>query len=344
VARPKHHHYVTKAYLEGFLGPSQRHLVCYGRGRGPFRRSPEDLACQRNYYALKKEDGTWDDSIETLIGQTVEGPGLPVIQKLASGNTKLSWQDRNRISLLIAFQEMRTPSARERTRAFSRALNERVTHDIKTVDPHQNSVQIMGESGKTSTVTLDEMTKAHDEICDDHSTEIHRPLVGTALKLSDLLRYMKFTVYYPTGNEEFVTTDTPVIRVFRKPAPLGTGINRTDVEVRFPLSRKALLTLTHDLKLVELLERASDSKRSRLLKALPEIRIKPTVDSQVAALNRAHARHSHRWLFASNELDWAPAVLSEASAAPGILDLSSHNFIHFQSTVNYDPKMDSGAE
>ncbi len=239
VARPKQHHYVTKAYLEGFLRPSEQHLMCYGRGRGPFRRSPEDLACQRNYYALKKDDGTWDDSIETLIGSTVEGPGLPIIQKLSSGNTRLTWQDRNRISLLIAFQEMRTPSARERTRAFSRALRERVSHDIKAADPHQNSVQIVGASG-ASTVTLDEMLKVHDEICDDHSMEIHRSLMGAALKLSELLRYMKFTVHYPTGDEEFITTDTPVIRVFRGTAPLGTGINRSDVEIRFPLSRNSI--------------------------------------------------------------------------------------------------------
>jgi hypothetical protein len=341
VARPKQHHYVTRAYLEGFLGPSQQHLVCYGRGRGPFRRCPEDLACQRNYYALKKEGGTWDDSIETLIEKTVESPGLPVIQKLASGNTRLSWQDRNRISLLIAFQEMRTPSARERARTFSRVLSERITRDIKAADPHQNSVQFVGESGKTGTVTLDEMIKVHDEICDDHSMEIHRMLVGAALKLSDLLKYMKFTVHYSTGNEEFVTTDTPVIRVFHGGAPIGTGINRKDVELRFPLSSKAFLTLTHDAKLMELLEHASGSQRSRLLEVLPEIRIKHVVDSEVAALNRAHARHSHRWLFASNELEWASAVLSGASAAPGISDLSSYDLIHFQSTVNYDPKMDS---
>ena len=270
MARPKQQHYVTKAYLEGFLRPSHQHLVCYGRGRGPFRSSPEDLACQRNYYAIKKNDGTWDDSIETLIGETVEGPGLPIIQKLASGNTGLSWQERNRISLLIAFQEMRTPSARERTRVFSRALHERVSRDIKAANPQQNSVQIVSESGKTSTVTLDEMIEVRNEICDDHSMEIHRTLVGAALKLCDLLRHMKFTIHYPTGNEEFVTTDTPVIRVFHSPAPLGTGINRLDVEIRFPLSRKAFLTLTHDAKLIELLEGASGPKRSRLLEALPD--------------------------------------------------------------------------
>jgi Protein of unknown function (DUF4238) len=96
VARPKQQHYVTRAYLEGFLGNSEQHLVCYGRGKGPFRKSPGDLACQRNYYAIRKTDGTWDDSLEELIGKTVEDPGVPVIQKLASGRTRLSWTERDR--------------------------------------------------------------------------------------------------------------------------------------------------------------------------------------------------------------------------------------------------------
>ncbi len=254
MARPKQHHYVTKAYLEGFLRPQEVHLVCYGRGgRGPFKRLPEDLASQRNYYALKRDDGSWDDTFESLIGRTVEDPGLPVIQKLASGSTRLGWQDRERIALLIAFQEMRTPSARARARAFSKVLYERVAHDIKAANPDQKSIQIAGESGKTSTVTLDEMAKVHEEMCDDHSMEIHRSLTRAANKLSEHLKFMKFTVHYPIGNEEFITTDTPVIRVFRNPAPLGTGINRSDVEIRFPLSRKSFLTLTHDVTLIDLL-------------------------------------------------------------------------------------------
>ena len=151
MARPKQQHYVTRAYLEGFLRPFAQHLVCYGRGRGPFRRSPEDLACQRNYYALRKEDGTWDDSVKKLIGSEVEAPpGLPVIQKLASGKTRLTWQERNRVALLIAFQEMRTPTARERARAFSRILNERVLREIKAANPDQNSFEVGGKHGTNS--------------------------------------------------------------------------------------------------------------------------------------------------------------------------------------------------
>jgi hypothetical protein len=243
---------VTRAYLEGFLKPSERQLICYGRSKGPFPRSPEDLASQRNYYAVRSSDGSWDDSIEKMIGSAVEDPGLPVIQKLASGRTALTRRERNRLSLLIAFQEMRTPAMRERARALSKALNARVFEEVRASDPQQTSVELVGKSGP-KVVTFNEMNASHDDLCGDHSMQIHRSLMGTGLKLAEYYNKMKFTVYYARENEEFVTTDTPVIRVFHDSAPLGTGINRLDVEIRFPLSRKAFLTLTHDLGLIRTL-------------------------------------------------------------------------------------------
>jgi hypothetical protein len=349
VARPKQHHYVTRAYLEGFLKPGEQHLVCYGRGRnrGLFKKSPQELASQRNYYALKKPDGAWDDSIETLLGETVEGPGLPVIRKLALGKTRLSWDERQRISLLIAMQEMRTPAARERVRELSKQLNERVFHDVKAAAPDQNTIDLVGDSGKHTTVSFDEMTRSHEEMCDDHAMDIHRPLVSSALKLAEYYQHMKFTVYYRAGDPEFLTTDTPVIRVFHdaEAAPLGTGIQRPDMEIRFPLSRGTFLTLTHDAWFLTKLERArTATERSRLLAALPEIRIENATNARVTSFNRGYARHARRWVFAPGEVDWAASLLAEPSPAPRIVDLSSRDLFHFQSTVNYDPKIDSGEE
>lgn len=338
--RPKQHHYVTKAYLEGFLAPREEHLVCYGRGKGPFRTSPQDAASQRNYYAVRRVDGTWDDSLEGLIANTVEDPGLSVLKKLTSGKTRLCWEERDRITLLLALQEMRTPAARDRARATSRILNERVIHEIKTADPDQNMVDIVGKSGR-KTVTLDEMVKDHELLCDEHAVEIHRTLVGAAFKLREIYRHMKFTVFYAVGDQDFITTDTPVVRIFHNSEPLGTGINRKDIEIRFPLSRKALLALTHDPHLVEALMRASSAERNRLLDRLPEVRVQRAGDAEVTVFNKASARHARRWLFASKEINWAGGIVSGASAAPTIVDLSRGDTLHFQSRVNYDPKIDS---
>jgi hypothetical protein len=71
----------------------------------------------------------------------------------------------------------------------------------------------------------------------------------------------------------------------------------------FPLSRRAFLTLTHDLKLIEILEKADRRKRDRLLAATPEVQVRSVSKAQVRAFNRGHVRHAHRWIFATEEMD-----------------------------------------
>jgi hypothetical protein len=44
MARPKQQHYVTKAYLDGFLTPGSNQLVCYARNGKTFPRGTRDLS------------------------------------------------------------------------------------------------------------------------------------------------------------------------------------------------------------------------------------------------------------------------------------------------------------
>src|SRR5437879_627758 len=112
--RPRQHHYVTKAYLDGFLEPHCRQLFCYGRRRqSAFRRSPQDLAKERDYYSLRRPDGTWNDSLELKLQKHVEDPGLEVVRMLVDGKTRLNWEQRDRLSLLIAAQRFRVPHMRD---------------------------------------------------------------------------------------------------------------------------------------------------------------------------------------------------------------------------------------
>lgn len=74
MARPKQQHYVTKAYLDGFLAPGANQLICYARNGKMFPRRTQDIAKERNFYAFKNEKGEWDDSLEEIIERTVEAP------------------------------------------------------------------------------------------------------------------------------------------------------------------------------------------------------------------------------------------------------------------------------
>jgi hypothetical protein len=223
VPRPKQHHYVTKAYLDGFLAPSDEHRFCYGRNRSPFKHSPDALAKQRNYYSVKNADGTWDDSLESMIERFIEVPGLAVIKKLSSGKTRLKWDERQAISLFVAFQEMRTPAARQRARVLSKTFNDRLLHDIRAANPEQTSIGLIGRTGKANNVTLDEIVSSHDVLCDDHAMEIHKSLLGIAFRLCEVYQHMRFTVFYSMGDVGFITTDTPVIRVFYGDSRMGAG-------------------------------------------------------------------------------------------------------------------------
>jgi hypothetical protein len=218
--RPKQHHYVTEAYLEGFRAPLEKQLFCHGRNRGFFQKSPNELASQRNFYAIKTEDGQWDDSLEHLIEKAVESPGLPVVKKLSEGKTRLNWQDRQALSLLVAFQEMRTPAARQQARSATKALTDRILQEVKAANPEQKSIELIGKSGGSSTATLEEIAASQDDLENDHSEEIHRLAMGPALKLHRYYKRMKYTVHYPLGEAKFITTDTPVITcVPRQPGP-----------------------------------------------------------------------------------------------------------------------------
>jgi hypothetical protein len=41
---------------------------------------------QRNYYSVKRKDGTFDDTIENFLDQKVESPAMAVIRMLANSN------------------------------------------------------------------------------------------------------------------------------------------------------------------------------------------------------------------------------------------------------------------
>ena len=340
LARPKLQHYVTRAYLEGCLAEKEKLLYCYGRGLGPFRRQPDQLAAQRNYYAIQNPDGTWDDSLEHAIGQSVESPGLPVLKKLTSGNTRLSWEERSKLATLIAFQEARTPTTRARVRENMSALQSRMLTEIWSANPNQTTIDLVGKDGKSATVALEEMIASHNKLMnDDHCSEIHRLMMGHALKLAAIFERMRFTVYYAT-DAEFLTTDAPVIRVFSSTVPLGYGTQRPDIEVRFPLSRRAFLVLTHNLKFNEKIRKADERTRQRLLAATPEVQVRQASKAQVLTFNRGHVRHAHRWIFAPTEVCWAKELLALPSVSPRMVDLSTRDLLHFQSAVDYDPRID----
>lgn len=340
-ARPKQQHYVTRAYLDGFLAPGANQLVCYARNGKTFPRGTHDIAKERNFYAFKNEDGEWDDSLEKMIERTVETPGLPVLKKLAKGITQLNWDERTALALLVTFQEVRTPASIQRAIEMSKTVSEKILREVKEANPMQETVDLIGKDGKSRTTSLKEIAESQADLEKETSFGRLKLTMGPAMELYQYYRHMKFTMYYALGTKRFITTDTPVIRVFSQNRTHGTGINRRDVEIRFPVSSNAFLTITHDVKFTEQLIHASETKRAKLLNRLPEVSVRHISDAELLALNRGHVRHARMWVFSSQESEWIPELLKERSAAPEVVDLSGRDLYHFQSKVNYNPRIDA---
>ena len=314
--RPKRHHYVTRAYLEGFLEPSHTQLYCWRRHRTePFRSRPDEIAFERNYYSFRNPDGTWNDRAETFFAERIEAPGLPVLRRLASGNTRLNWDERNTLSLLLALQEFRVPSYR---REMARLQHEMISQIVSDYEANAAKFGYTGrvrmQAGETSTaVSIERLRAELEESSNEYDRSNLALLFSAAYQMSEIYSHMKWTVFYSDGEERFMTSDSPVIRLFNSGKGGFAGLLRPDVEVRFPLSRSAMLSLTHDVTLIERALRCSDKERIRLLSRLPEVRIARSVGEDVDRANRVQAYHSSVLILSGRHLPWASPIMKEPS-------------------------------
>jgi hypothetical protein len=320
--RPKKHHYVTKAYLDGFLESGQEQLFCRMRRKDMgFRAKPDEIAFQKNYYSFKRKDGTWNDAAENFFANKIETPGLAVLKKLVAGNTRLKWDERNSLAMLLSIQEHRVPFNRSEFNRMHRELTSNIVSDyderLSNREALTGYVTMQTTGGMTTRepakVSIDTLRQVLQEPSDESEKKTLAMLVRTALELSDIYRHMKWTIYRADGKESFVTSDCPVIKLFTKSQTGYAALLREDIEVRFPLASKAMLVLRHDMPHLWDILRSKPSDARRKWWFIPEIRLETWNDSNVAKANRAHAAHSTALLIGGQDLGWAQHILEQPS-------------------------------
>jgi hypothetical protein len=323
--RPKQHHYVTRAYLEGFLEPRCVQLICYGRHRQtPFWRTPQDLATQRNYHSFKRADGTWDDSLELKLQKDVEDPGLEILRLLADGKTRLDWQQRDRLSLLIAVQRFRVPHMRD-------LMDSHIKDEIRALlseykrreqemggDPGEMIVGVANGLNPNEKLemafTKDDLERLLKKYDEDPQRLSREHFMNLASKFAQIFRVMKWTVYYTAGPSRFITSDCPVAMAFIRTDIDTVAIVRPDCRILFPLSRTSLLFMEHDIALIARLNKIGPtSTRRKLLNRLPEIRIASASTEDVTSFNAIQVEQASRWVFAGQRNDWMVPKLQQAS-------------------------------
>ena len=320
MSRPRQQHYVTRAYLEGFVSPNEKHLHVYTRGNaGSFKALPENVAKIHNYYSAKKEDGTYEDRLEHLLQTHIEDPGLAVIKRLIAGHYNISRDARLRLSVLLAIQEYRVPWMREQMGILMQGMMER----------H------MGAAVKAPGV-LESLLKEHALADEDDvgrmAAEMRRGLQEGEIKLSatptaslhamayalDILPNIYFSMGWEvleTRSIPFIKSDCPVYIYYvpvRRDLP-HCGLMDKRVQIRFPLCQTKLLVVRHDRKRLEMIDalRARRGERAapKAANRASEIRHVRISATDVAIINADTASMASKFVFSPVALTNAAELL-----------------------------------
>ena len=152
------HHVVPRSMLARWANRAEQVRV-YSRIEGKFSpRNVRDLAL-RDFYTVVNLQGEYDSHMESLLG-VIEADAEPVLRKLLSafnGTPQLTGAERAAVSLMVAFQIVRTPRFRRELElqaewwAKSMAGGTVPDEELRklTITPHQNeSIQAMGAAAQ----------------------------------------------------------------------------------------------------------------------------------------------------------------------------------------------------
>ncbi len=304
------HHYVTQSYLRGFSTGSGRKamLYVYERNRPePFRQKPQQAARQTDYYSFQKQDGTRDNSVEALLG-LVEGEAVPILRDLASKEFQPNWDQRARVALLIAFQELRVPWLRENIQDVQGEIVKWMAKSQASAPGLlESDLRELEERGRPITgVTADSLREFITR--GEYDIQVN-PAVSllNMLQLAPLLHgfyiEMKWTVIRSSGRTQFVTSDNPVVKTdpCYRGGFYGVGLYSRTIEIRFPISKTACLLITKDRQREdrwhELINAGRELEARQLRETVPSTTFVQPPDAIVGEINALTIRYAKRFVY-----------------------------------------------
>jgi Protein of unknown function (DUF4238) len=319
MSEPIRHHFVTKAYLEGFVPDDGSRLHVYTRNKTDFFRAyPVNIAKIKNYYSLKGPDGTVDNKVETMLATNVEGPGIAVIKRLNAGHYDISATARAKLAFLMAIQEYRVPWMRETMEGAMKSVQESVM-SLMIERPgflEQSIAEFKEKEEKETLVTADGIRAAFRSgqitLADNPGASLWA-MGSVATKVTQCYYEMKWTIL-ESKTVPFVTSDCPVHRFYAQVQPERpyTGLADDRIQVRFPLSKSRMLIMEHDLKRMEiwhkLIARGLDKVAETRRMAASQIRRREADAAEVANLNAHTISMAARFAMTPVEMAEIPAL------------------------------------
>jgi hypothetical protein len=253
--QPKQHHYVHRAYLEGFVDPDcekrgEYFIWAYMLGKSPFRQRPERIAKRNYYYCFDRENRRQFDFEHTL--QRLEDISLPVLRKLRSGNFLLDPEERLTLAGYVALSYTRVPT-------FENLVNRFAMLDmalkVKKFESDEENLKLIAreESEKTGReVNVEDIRKTLNAgnvfLTQSNRGWSLEQMVRVMMTLQRIIFEMRWVFLVAEDTDPgFLTTDNPVA-VFDAPTVdvPGTGfLSSPNTYVTFPISREICLLAKH---------------------------------------------------------------------------------------------------
>lgn len=248
--KPKAHHFVHRAYLEGFIDPEmskgESRLWVYMPGKTPFRQRTERVA-KRNYYYCLNAEANRDFQVEEALAK-LEDAALPILRNIRGGDFAMVADDRLTFAGYISLSFTRVPTFE---RAMNRISNLITARALQAAAQNESIMQQAAEERSKETgkrITAAEfrrqLTAGSVELKQTNRGWSIRMMFQTMLHLQIEIEKMHWSfLEAPADDPGFLTTDNPVCLyspLVPQSGRLGFASNKA-AHFAFPLSRSLCL-------------------------------------------------------------------------------------------------------
>ena len=249
----KQAHTVPTFYLDSFSGSAPKGQVwTYDKTLNKrWSAKPENTGKQGYFYAVNKEDGTKDLTIENYLSN-VETKAKPGYEMLLQGNIP-DGQVRADFATYVALQFMRTTSMRQRwAESYCKQLQQKMNATIADKEAFDQFMEKEAlETGIVVTDAKKEKIRLGLSKPSNFILQVPQEMTMSALLPADSLMEAIYNMDWSVGhtiNKYFITSDNPVA-AYSNEAFIRSGASPKDIHYHedsmldFPISPESILVM-----------------------------------------------------------------------------------------------------
>lgn len=246
MSEPKKQHHVPRAYLKNFAeghNKTYRFYVIDKKSKKVFQNNIENVAAERNFYTLEQcEDKyAWEKYYAQVIEPEMEHTLKEVIHRasnclIQSGAEILNDNLKEKMAVFMVVQFLRSRNTRDYAAELLKDMHPKL---LKQTQEHFNQL------GRTDLAEKVKNYSIGEDLFKMSLMEISLDL-GNIQRYSEVLFEKIWVIYRITGENEFITSDHPIMNIDLKSfnvTPFRNGIKEDTTAISYPISPKLLLVL-----------------------------------------------------------------------------------------------------